>query len=297
MLMPTGLNKIPAGGFAVKGASLYMERNNKLVLVAVDRGGTWSCAENGCAEDGWNAGAEHGRCYPWLTEYDSCRVCTAPQKKCTTTDASVQACTSSLAVAAGAWASVTVAVTPTSAVLYVGAAEACSVSLPHGLLIDENDVPLYTQCRGDGCGTAEARRAGTRWKDIDDHSFVGASPHFPSAASADFYDFTVQFGPAAVDAAPLAAALAARAAFAPPAPDAWKKRCRPDCPDPNVFSNHVPIPQGRWSKIPDPRSLQLFGCREIPGSICEPISECVMAAPSTGIAALTRQAPTELTER
>jgi len=28
----------------------------------------------------------------------------------------------------------------------------------------------------------------------------------------------------------LAAALAARAAFAPPTPDGWKKRCQPDCP-------------------------------------------------------------------
>ena len=88
----------------------------------------------------------------------------------------------------------------------------------------------------------------------------------------------------------LAAALTARAAFAPPTPDGWKKRCQPDCPvgpggycsprhrttvnsrnegykrvlttwraisgrpywaDPNTFTNHVPIPQGRWTKLPE----------------------------------------------
>jgi hypothetical protein len=39
-VMPTsGLSDIPAGGFAVKGLSLYLDRTGKLVMVATDRGG------------------------------------------------------------------------------------------------------------------------------------------------------------------------------------------------------------------------------------------------------------------
>jgi hypothetical protein len=39
--MPAGIDGLPAGAFAVKGVSLYVDRAGKLVLVATDRGATW----------------------------------------------------------------------------------------------------------------------------------------------------------------------------------------------------------------------------------------------------------------
>jgi hypothetical protein len=130
------------------------------------------------------------------------------------------------------------------------------MSLPNGIYIDESASPVYTQCRTDDCGATEVRDGAAR----TDHSRRAAAPHLPAAARAEMYDLRISFGAAAVDPAALAAALQQRAAFAPPAPDAWKKRCQPDCPDPNTFTNHVPIPQGRWTRLPEPRSLKLFGC-------------------------------------
>ena len=51
--MPSGIAEVmPAGGFAVKGVSLYVDRAGKLVLVATDRGATWSCSAATCAN--WN---------------------------------------------------------------------------------------------------------------------------------------------------------------------------------------------------------------------------------------------------
>ena len=267
-VMPaSGTNTIPAGGFAVKGLSLYVHRTGVLVMVATDRGTTFSCADDSCDRFNCDACTDGGAagCYGWRTQYDSCRVCVNPSKTCTSTDASVKTCTSADMVSAEVWLSITAAVSTdaatgaTTAVLWVGSAKVCEINLPNGIYIDANASPIYTQCTSDDCGDTEVRDR-VSGDDRTDHSRRAAAPHLPAAALAEMYDFRISLGTAAVDPAALATALQQRAAFAPPTPDGWKKRCQPDCPDPNTFTNHVPIPQGRWSKMPDPRSLKLYGC-------------------------------------
>ena len=214
---PLNAEDVPAGGFPVKGSSLYMNREGKLVLVAVDRGKT----------------------------------------------PTVKTCTSSMKIEVDAWTLVTVSVDETKATLRVGEREACSVTLPHGpYALSDGCVPtpVYSQCRTDDC-------AG-----VGDHSRKHAAPHAPASVRAEMFDFTIAIGDRYVKN--VAGASAARVAFTPPHPDAWKKRCRPDCPDPNVFFNHVPIPQGRWTRVEEPRSLKLYGCR---GGTCEDPNHCCRA--------------------
>ena len=256
--MPTsGLSDIPAGGFAVKGVSLYVDRTGKLVMVAADRGTDFSCTDDYCAQSNCDKCPDGGRthgCYNYVSQYDTCRVCVNPSKTCTSSDASVKTCTSASAVSTASWMSITVAVSTnaatgaTTAALWVGTAKACEVNLPNGIYIDENASPIYTQCTSDDCGATEVRE-GAYGSQRKDHSRRAAAPHLPASALAEMYDFRVSFGPTAVDPATLATALQQRVAFAPPAPDSWKKRCQPDCPDPNTFTNHVPIPQGRWTSF------------------------------------------------
>jgi hypothetical protein len=259
--------------------------------VPLHLGSSFACTDDWCAAattDGevtynCDACADGGRthgCYYYVAQYDACRVCSNPSKTCVSTDASVKTCTSAAAVSAEAWLSVTAAVSTdaatgaTTAALWVGTFKACEISLPNGIFIDENASPVYTQCTSDDCGATEVRE-GKTGNQRKDHSRRAAAPHLPAAAMAEMYDFHVAFGAAAVDPTALATALQQRAAFAPPPPDAWKKRCRPDCPDPNTFTNHVPVPQGRWSKLPDPRSLKLYGCSAANGGCQDPNYCCL----------------------
>ncbi|EEH51983.1 uncharacterized protein MICPUCDRAFT_53436 [Micromonas pusilla CCMP1545] len=177
---------------------------------------------------------------------------------CAKSDASVGLCKTKQSIDSETWHSLVVAVSATSVDLYVGGEKMCTVETPNGSYFDgTEDIPVYTQCRGNEC-----RGGGDKSRSL-------AAPHLPAAAVTDVYDMRVQFGAASIDPADLVAAIAARAAFEPPNPDAWKARCLPDgCEEPNMFVNHVPIPQGRWTRIPDPRSLKLYGCKD--GSCADP---------------------------
>jgi hypothetical protein len=118
-VMPTaGLSDIPAGGFAVKGLSLYVDRTGRLVMVATDRGQGFSCADNYCYRQNCDACADGGRtygCWSYVTQYAGCRKCLNPTKTCTSTDASVKTCTSAAVVSPQAWLSITAAVSTDAA--------------------------------------------------------------------------------------------------------------------------------------------------------------------------------------
>jgi hypothetical protein len=255
---PQGWETVPGGGFAVKGMSVYVDRSGKLVLSVTDRGKTFSCRKN------TYPGSERQKCSPifpsWSRNGQNSYGHKRPEecrKVCTSSDASVQTCTSKDVVPTSEWTHVASVFDGENVYLYVGETLACQVEVPNGLYMDHNDVPVYTQCEHEDCGANEPT---TLMGDFDrliikephmlDHSSRAAAPFRPASAMADMYDFVVTVGDDVLIDDALAERLAERAKFAPPHPDAWKKRCQPDCNDPNLFVNHVPIPQGRWTKIP-----------------------------------------------
>ena len=229
----TGKDALPAGAVATGGASVYARRDGSLVLAAVDRGANYL----GCVNT-----------------------------KCESDGMSIKTCTTSAKYAVNAWHSVVVAVTSVSAALYVGGGvrPACEVSLPNGLFIEGNrSTEIYTQCRNNDWCKGDAMDS--------------AAPHKPAAANVEMFDLRVSHGVAAVapgaGAGSLVAAVAARAGYTPPDPDAWRARCEPACKDPNMFLNHVPIPQGKWRKIMEPRSFRQLGCRPKSNSSYNPTGD------------------------